>query len=273
MVNKKTKKKKKAPLIRLALLIILILAMGFFVFYSIDNPGFIRGLLNMDPGPEETGESSPEEIIIEEQTDSGEEEIEEIPSERPESGEEVAVEEIPIAGNDPETATEELSWWQRVLEFFRKRGEAADTGDTYPSRLTVNIYLAATGEEKKLAAEERSINAGSPENALNNAMNELLKGPSKSYHFPVVPAGTKLLGAKAYEGVAEIDLSREFLENSLDSRILDEYIIYSIVNTATEIKNINGVIFFIEGKRIKMYGNIDLSIPIIRNTDLLPSEE
>ena len=273
MLNRKTKKNKKAPLVRLTLFIILILAIGFFIFYSIDNPQFIRDLLNMDSGPEETGESSPEEIIIEEQTDSGEEEIEETPSERSEFGEEEAVEEILVAGTDPETAIDDLSWWQRVLEFFRKKGEAAEAGDVYPTRITINIYFASTGEEKILALEEREIVAGSPGNALNSAMNELIKGPSKSYHFPVIPAGTSLLGAKVYDGVAEVDLSKEFLENSLDSRILDEYIIYSIVNTATEIPDINGVIFFIEGKRIKMYGRIDLSIPIIRNTDLLIEEE
>jgi sporulation and spore germination protein len=275
VVNRKTKKKKKAPLIRLTLLIILILAIGFFIFYSIDNPQFIRGLLNMDSGPEGTTESSPDEMTAEETVVSIEEEMEETISEGSEPGEEeeAAAEEIIITEAEPETTEGELSWWQRVLEYFRKRGEAADTGDAYPSRLTVNIYFAATGEEKKLAAEERSISAGSPRAALNNAMNELLKGPVRSYHFPVIPAGTSLLGAKVYDGVAEIDLSREFLENSLDSRILDEYIIYSIVNTATEIQDINGVIFFIEGKRIKMYGNTDLSIPIIRNTDLLRSEE
>jgi len=275
VVNKKTKKKKKAPLIRLTLLIILILAIGFFIFYSIDNPQFIRDLLNMDSGPEETGESSSEEITTEETSVPIEEEIEEIPLEGSESGEEetAAAEEIIVTEAEPETTEGELFWWQRILDFFRKKGEAAEAGDTYPSRFTVNIYFAAAGEEKKLAAEERYISAGSPENALNNAMNELLRGPAMSYHFPVIPAGTSLLGAKVYDGVAEIDLSREFLENSLDSRILDEYIIYSIVNTATEIQDINGVIFFIEGKRIKMYGNTDLSIPIIRNTDLLIEDE
>ncbi len=273
MVNRKTKKKRKAPLVRLTILIILILAVGFFIFYSIDNPQFIRDLLNMDSGPEETGESSSEEMITEEANIPIEEEMEETTLEGSESGEEEATEEISVTEAELKTTEGELSWWQRVLEFFRKRGEAAEAGDTYPSKLTVNIYFAATGEEKKLAAEERSINAGNPGNALNSIMNELLKGPDRSYHFPVIPASTSLLGAKAYDGVAEIDLSREFLENSLDSRILDEYIIYSIVNTATEIPDINGVIFFIEGKRIKMYGNIDLSIPIIRNTDLLRSEE
>ena len=55
-------------------------------------------------------------------------------------------------------------------------------------------------------------------------------------------------------------------------RILDEYIIYSIVNTITGVPEISGVIFFIEGKRIKLFGNIDLSIPAIRNTEYIDGQ-
>jgi spore germination protein GerM len=129
------------------------------------------------------------------------------------------------------------------------------------------------GEEKILAAEERTIIAGNPGNALKGAMEELLKGPIQDYNFPVIPAGTRLLASRFADGVAEIDLSREFLDNALDTRILDEYIIYSIVNTVTEIPDIGGVIFFIEGKRIQTYGNIDLSIPLIKNTELIEKQD
>lgn len=287
MVNRKTKKKQKAPFIRLTFFIILILLIGFFIFYSIDNPGFIKGLLNMERSGEDTasgGENlySAEELPLEDEEGistsedtTGDEASQEMTdgSVSGETGSSETSEEAATEADIIEKKLDSLSLWQKILEFFRKRGETAEAEETYPSRITLNIYFATTGEEKKLASEEREVIAGSPGNALNNAMNELLKGPVKSYHFPVIPAGTKLLGAKVIEGVAEIDLSKEFLENSLDSRILDEYIIYSIVNTATEIPDINGVIFFIEGKRIKMYGNIDLSIPIIRNTDLLIEEE
>jgi len=282
VVNRKTKKKRKTPLIRLAFLIILILAAGFFIFYSIDNPQFIRSLFNLNQSGEETA-NTVEEIPSIGGPEEGSEDTSTEGTDGDEAAQEVIEESISDDGDSPEVYSEaevianegesgSLSLWQRILEFFRKRSETADTENAYPSRLIVNIYFASAGEEKKLASEERSIRAGSPGNALNNAANELLKGPVKSYHFPVIPAGTKLLGAKAYDGVAEIDLSGEFLENSLDSRILDEYIIYSIVNTATEIPDINGVIFFIEGKRIKMYGNIDLSIPLIRDPDFLEEE-
>ena len=284
MVNRKTKKKRKAPLVRLTFFIILILTIGFFIFYSIDNPQFIRGLFNSEQSGEDTVEdlSSVEEsevveedIPISEDTE-GDEAVQKIIDESG-SGDaissEVYSETESEATNTNEGQSETLSLWQRILAFFTNRSEASETEDNYPPRININIYFASTGEEKILASEERTVVAGSPGNALNNAVKELLEGPVKSYHFPVIPAGTELLGAKAYEGVAEIDLSSEFLENSLDSRILDDYIIYSIVNTVTEIQDINGVIFFIEGKRIKMYGNIDLSIPIIRNTDLLRSGE
>ena len=107
---------------------------------------------------------------------------------------------------------------------------------------------------------------------MQNAINELLEGPEKPHYFPVIPAGTELLGAEVNENIAKIDFSQEFLENSLDTRILDEYIIYSIVNTLTEIPQIEGVIFYIEGVRIRMYGNVDLTIPSIRNKEFLEEE-
>ncbi|MEA2015970.1 MAG: GerMN domain-containing protein, partial [Actinomycetota bacterium] len=108
--------------------------------------------------------------------------------------------------------------------------------------------------------------------AVKNAMQELLKGPAKSYHFPVIPAGTELIDADTKDNIAKIDLSQEFLDESLDTRILDEYIIYSIVNTLTELPEIEGVIFYIEGIRIKVYGNIDLSVPAIRDKELIAED-
>jgi len=44
------------------------------------------------------------------------------------------------------------------------------------------------------------------------------------------------------------------------------------VNTLTEIPEIEGVIFYIEGVRIRVYGNVDLSIPAIRNKEYIKEE-
>jgi len=108
---------------------------------------------------------------------------------------------------------------------------------------------------------------------VENAVKELLKGPIKTFHYPVVPPGTELISVEIYENIAKIDFSQEFLENSLETGILDEYVIYTLVNTVTQIPGIEGVIFLIEGKRIKIYGNVDLSIPAIMNEKYLNIQE
>ncbi|MCD4670402.1 MAG: GerMN domain-containing protein [Actinomycetia bacterium] len=248
MFKKTIKKKRKYRLIRFVATVFLGVLIGFLIFYNIDNPGFLRSLF--DRGEARDAENARIETEIEN-----------------------VKEEVPTESPGESTDPGGLSLWQRIMAFFERGSDKPESGESYPAMLSINIYFARTGQEKNLAAEERRIIAGNPGNALSNAMKELLRGPLMSYYFPVIPAGTRLVGSRVSDGVAEVDLSQEFLENSLDTRILDEYIIYSIVNTVTGIPDINGVIFFMEGKRIKMYGNIDLSIPVIRNADLLIEEQ
>ena len=274
--NKQAKKRKKrpSPILRSTFIIILLAAAGCIIFYSIDNPDFVKNkfsslfndneseLMVSDLPETDTGQlsSSVEGSVTGE--DSGENEIESI-----DTGKTTTEESI-----DSDQTVSGLSLWQKIKNYFINRINGVEDGKVYPSRLEVNFYFLGLGEEKKLVSEKRTIIAGSPDIAVKNAVQELLKGPIQSYHFPLIPAGTKLLNVETYENIAEIDLSQEFLENSLDTRILDEYIIYSIVNTLTDIPGIEGIIFKIEGMRIKEYGNVDLSVPAIRNKEYIDEE-
>jgi spore germination protein GerM len=274
--NKQTKKRKKrpSPILKSTFIIILLVAAGFIIFYSIDNPDFVKNkfsslfndneseLMVSDLPETDTGQlsSSVEESVTGE--DSGENEIESI-----DTGKTTTEESI-----DSDQTGSGLSLWQKIKNYFINRKNGVKDGKVYPSRVEVNFYFSGLGEEKKLVSEKRTIIAGSPDIAVKNAVQELLKGPTQSYHFPLIPAGTKLLNVETYENIAEIDLSQEFLEYSLDTRILDEYVVYSIVNTLTEIPEIEGVIFYIEGIRIKIYGNVDLSVPAIRNKEYIDEE-
>ncbi len=285
--NKKTKKRKRSsgPVLKFTLILILLIAAGFFIFYSIDNPGFLKGKFSSLFSGEENNEAVPDlsasgEVQPINQNQEPSAIIDEAKNEEEnsaENGEENTNQnELTSGGNDEVTGSSGsqsgLSFWQKIKIFFTRQGNDREIEETYPARLEINFYFSGLGEEKKLVSEKRTINAGSPDMAAKNAVQELLKGPSKSYHFPVIPAGTELLDAETNENIAKIDLSQEFLENSLDTRILDPYIIYSIVNTLTEIPDIEGVIFYIEGVRIRMYGNVDLSIPAIRNKEYISEQ-
>lgn len=308
-----------SPILKFTLIFILLFASGFLIFYSIDNPGFLKEKFSSSPGGDESGgwiQTASEESIVrpangngesptiiapgeeEEETgeegmlETGEESIEaymaedeaegiapdETAASENEEGNDTLSEEdnVTLDENDDRnngSTAESISFWQKILNFITRRGDSGEKTDAYPSRLEINFYFASLGGEKKLVSEKRTINAGSPGIAVQNAVNELLRGPIKPHYFPVIPAGTKVLGTEVSENIAKIDFSQEFLENSLDTRILDEYIIYSIVNTLTEIPAIDGVIFHIEGVRIRIYGNVDLTVPSIRNKGLIEEEE
>jgi len=309
-----------SPILKFTLILVLIFVVGFFIFYNIDNPGFLKEKISSVEKGSEDSENGREIVSGSEESKSKTEDSEvQIAVTENEGSLEISGDNIGqsedgsndgsesegktrseidarsnanIANPDENDGKKENSngenednnaddnrkspsFWQKIINFITRSGDGDNEKEenAYPSSLKINFYFSALGEDKKLVSEERTINAGSPAIASQNAIAELLKGPTKPHHFPVIPAGTKLLGVEVSENIAKVDFSQEFLENSLDTRILDEYIIYSIVNTLTEIPGIEGVIFYIEGIRIKGYGNIDLSIPAIRNKDLIEKQE
>lgn len=277
------RKRSLSPILKFTMVIVLLFLAGFFIFYSIDNPGFLENRIPSIFG----GNGEEDTEIAAQDTGNGEtdntSDTNNTGADASDGEGDIAVSETEQDNDMESSAPDEgsespansLSLWQRITSFITglTHGEDNEEDDRiYPASMEINIYFGGTGEEKKLVTEKRTISSGSPDVAVKNAMQELLKGPAKSYHFPVIPAGTELIDADTKDNIAKIDLSQEFLDESLDTRILDEYIIYSIVNTLTELPEIEGVIFYIEGIRIKVYGNIDLSVPAIRDKELIAED-
>ncbi len=232
---KRPKKRSRfSAFLRFVLLMLLVFFAGFFTFYAIDNNLFSRQI-----GETGVADSS---LSAEQQASAQE-----------------APEVLADAGDIEEPFFAGLL--SRIKEVFTGEQEQ----ETYPKNIRMDFYFAVIGEGYSLGAEERTIAAGSPKNAAISAMKELLKGPNSIFYFSVIPPGTSLLGVDIYENFIRVDLSQEFLANSLDTRVLDGLIIYSMVNTLTQIPGIDGVLFLIEGKSIREYGNIDLSLPLIKD--------
>ena len=266
------KKKKKRPsrFIRFLFVMIFIIAIVSFIFYSVDNPGFIPSIKDKIVAFYTSDKSTATNSFTSEYGQAGSEST----STSAESSSESVNSATSAAPGDTvienPTNNKFLLLWQKIISFFIKR--AARDADKFPDKLEIKVYFAGIGQQQEFVFEERTIFAGDPKIAVTNAVKELIGGPLKSYHFPVIPPGTKLLGVDIYENFAKINFSQDFLQNSLESGILDEYVIYTIVNTVTEIPEIEGVIFLIEGIRIKLYGKVDLSIPAIRNEKYLTVE-
>ena len=260
--NLQKKKKKKSRFARFIVFLILFLVIITLIFIAISNPGFFNEvkekLLSFySSGEEQKTQSSDTSGLETEVASDATSPSQEQPNQENNS------QEVKPKARD--------SFWQKIIGFFKSKIQ--EQADDFPASIKIKCYFASLGEEEKFIYEERTITAGSAKTAVENTVKELLKGPSKTFHYAVIPPGTELAGVEIYENIAKINLSQEFLENSLESGILDEYVIYTIVNTVTQVPDIEGVIFLIDGKRIKTYGNVDLSIPAIMNEKYLNIEE
>lgn len=299
------KKRRSSPALRLTILIIIVFLAGFFTFYAIDNHLFSKDKTiadtadtlkvnslsdNSQPANQESKNSvnlqaSQESTELANNNTQGSNSSQESLNNQSDSinntnntnnssdntNNASGVTDAVANANNTDSANKSL--WQALILFFKNFGKQQIEKSAYPRELKLNFYFAVIGNEGKFGSEQRTIPAGNSKNAVINAVNELLKGPYENFNFAVIPAGTKLLGAEVSNKIAKINFSQEFLSESLDSRILDEYIIYTIVDTLTEIPDIQAVSFSIDGKDIIEYGNVDLRLPAIRNEKYLEDKK
>ena len=89
------------------------------------------------------------------------------------------------------------------------------------------------------------------------AMQALLDGPNgpeqEAGDSSTIPAGTRLLGLTIEDGVATVDLSREFQNTQLGT-CCEHLPLAQVVWTLTQFRTVGSVVFEVEGEPIDMYG-------------------
>ena len=81
-------------------------------------------------------------------------------------------------------------------------------------------------------------------------INLLIEQPKNEKLQSAIPNGTKVLGAELKGDVVYLDLSNEFIENN---SVEEKTIINAIVNTLTELNEVNGVKILINGQENKEF--------------------
>ena len=114
------------------------------------------------------------------------------------------------------------------------------------TKVTLYFENIDTGElETEIKVMDANILINNPEEEL---INLLIKGPQSSNLKKLIPDGTVLHDIKIEKSCAIINVSNEFLNYENEENKLK--IINSIVNTLTNLKEINSVKFLINGKGI-----------------------
>lgn len=108
------------------------------------------------------------------------------------------------------------------------------------------LYFANT-ETGELETEIKIVDANTLlENPYKEMVSLLIKGPQSSNLIKLIPEGTKLHDAKLEGSCVVINLSNEFLNFENEDKKLKT--INSIVNTLTNLKEVDSVKFLINGE-------------------------
>ena len=102
-------------------------------------------------------------------------------------------------------------------------------------------------------------------------LSQLMKEPLSSSMQSVIPEGTVLNKVSIQDGICYVDFSEEFMK--IREGISPEVVIYSIVNSLTELSNVYKVQFLIDGKVRKMYEDLEFSSYFERNFDIIEGEQ
>lgn len=119
-------------------------------------------------------------------------------------------------------------------------------------RQTIISLYYLNGEQ--LLPEARMIDVKELiENPYEKILNLLLEGPKNENLKNAIPQGTKINKIEKQGENLIIDFSKEFIENHEGGEEKEKLTIKSIVNTVTELTEINGIKILIDGEENKSF--------------------
>lgn len=100
---------------------------------------------------------------------------------------------------------------------------------------------------------------------------ELVKGPTTEGLGISIPKESRLVSSVKVEGgVAYVNFNKEFQSKHWGGSTGEIMTIFSIVNSLTELEDIDSVVFLVEGERLEsLAGHMDLTGPVERDENII----
>lgn len=112
----------------------------------------------------------------------------------------------------------------------------------------VSLYFPDK-EQKNLIPEARTIDVKELlKEPYETLINLLIEGPKDEKLERSIPEGTKVKNVKLQDNNLTIDFSKEFIENHEGGTQKESNTIYSLVNTLTQLNEIDSIKILIEGQ-------------------------
>ena len=115
---------------------------------------------------------------------------------------------------------------------------------------TITLYFSNKNGDG-LVTEKRDVHYSSNISMEKLIVEQLLKGPEKKDAKSAIPSGTKLVSVSAVDGVCYVNFDEGFTNQ--DYEIQEPIVIYSIVNSLSELSTVSKVQISVNGSTKGVY--------------------
>ncbi|MBQ3426068.1 MAG: GerMN domain-containing protein [Clostridia bacterium] len=143
-------------------------------------------------------------------------------------------------------------------------------GEEYSSEMRNIVLYFAAKDESGLVREGRTIKITDQQPTEQYIINELIKGTrDKAHHQSLISPKTVLMSVDIEDNICYLNFKSGFLSENTGTPEHDRLVIYSIVNSLTELESINRVQFYMDGKRVEHFGTVEIKDCISRDTTMI----
>lgn len=157
------------------------------------------------------------------------------------------------------------------LEFISASDINLETEEYSSEMQNVTLYFADKSG-KQLVKERRKIKITDLQPVEKYIVNELIKGTNDSSLQTLLSDKTKLISVDNANNICYLNFTSSFIHDNAGTSEHEKLLIYSIVNSLTEISNIGRVQFYMDGKRVENFGSVEIKDYISRDTNIIRME-
>lgn len=173
----------------------------------------------------------------------------------------VLVDGEPIKGRD-----------KKPLEYISASDINLETEEYRSELRAVDLYFADSKGEK-LVKETRTIKITDQQPIEQYLINELIKGSNNKKTKSLLSDKTVLVSVDVEENMCYLNFKASFLDDNSGTNEHEKLVIYSIVNSLTELQTISGVQFYMDGKRVDKFGSVSIKNYIKRNEGIISKND
>ena len=144
------------------------------------------------------------------------------------------------------------------------------TGAGEERELSVVLYFY-NQDASYLEKETRRVRASSNETLEIYVVEGLIAGPKDSKLSATLNKDSKLVSIQTKDGICFVNFTGDFVSQNTGSSAQETGAIYSIVNSLTELDEVNRVQFLIDGKKTDSFGSFAFNEPFERDESLIDS--